>query len=95
MVSIRGLIKDNMKEIGFLTKCMVTEYSPGQMDESMKVNILMTKKKDMEYSRGQIVENMMVSGSTENKRVQAYISIKREKLDTESGSMAREINGLP
>jgi hypothetical protein len=73
---------------------MVTEYSPGQMDVSMKVNILTTKKKVEEYSRGQIIEGMMVSGSTENKKVQAYILIKREKLDMEFGSAAKEINGL-
>ena len=41
-------------------------YTPGMMEEDMKVSIKMTKNMDMEFINGLMVENIWVTGIEEN-----------------------------
>ena len=51
------MTEENIKVTGRIIKCMVMEYSHGQMAENTQVNMLMIKNKDMEDLYGLMDEN--------------------------------------
>ena len=64
-----GVMEENMKEIGEITKCMVKEYLPGQTEENMQASMLMIRNKDMENLFGQMVDLIKGIGYQANNMV--------------------------
>lgn len=55
---------------------------------------MMIRNKDRVYLLGQMEENMMEDGSMENNMVMENTTQAKVKLNSESGKMVRESNGL-
>ena len=60
--SILGLIIENMKESGELTKCMGKERLPGLMEESMWESMPKTRKRATESSSGLMEDAIEANG---------------------------------
>ena len=82
-----------MKEIGAITRCTDTEYSPGVMVENTKENMLMTKKKEREDLYGLMEESTLEAGRMENNTAMENILTKRETPEKVYGRTDREFNG--
>ena len=54
-VCIHGMIKEFLKEVGYLIKWKVKEYLNGQMEGGIKVLIKMTKNMDMGNLIGELI----------------------------------------
>lgn len=87
---ISGLMVDNTKVSGKITKCTAEESSPGSMAEDIKVNITWTKSKAEEYSLGQTVDRTKDSGEMENNRAKESIEIRTEMHVKEYGKMVKK-----
>lgn len=59
-----GLIREPIKGIGNLIKCMEEVFSLGVMVESMKVNTMMIRSMVKVYLRGQTERNTKAIGKT-------------------------------
>lgn len=68
-------------------------FIPGKMEESMMETMLWIKSMVMGYTSGQMEENMKVNGRMENNMEKANTLQLMEKLEEESGEMAKELNG--
>lgn len=67
---------DSISECGKIIKCMEPEFSHGQMEENIKVNIFSIKNKGKDFSHGLMEDHTMVNGKTVNNREKVYIKIK-------------------
>lgn len=73
LVSISGLMEENTKACGRITKWMDVVYLPGLMVADMKENISKIKKKVLALSIGPIAGNMSASGPMESSMGEAHL----------------------
>ena len=85
-----GVMGDNMKENGKITKCTERESSHGRTVEDMMDSMLTIKKKAMESSFGPMEEATKGSGKMESKTAEASTKIKKEFKSQECGVMAKK-----
>ena len=88
-----GQTKENTKENGEATKCMVKGYSLGLMEESITVNTLRTKRRAMGNFFGLTVDATEENGSMENSTAREHMSQAKVKKNTENGKRVRESDG--
>lgn len=93
MASIHGLMIENMKVNGRLTRWMVRVHSIGLIRESMKESIRMVKSMDKVPLSGLMVKLMKVAGNMVNNMVKVFIHLKRVRREKDYGAMVRELNG--
>ena len=94
MGNMCGLIKDNIKGFGKITKCMEKVFLHGRTVEDIKVNTLLIKSKEKVYLFGQMEDHMMVNGKMESKMAKEYTDLKMELYVKVYGRMVKKLNGL-
>ncbi len=94
MVSMFGLMREDMKVSGKQTKCTALVCLPGQMAGSMTEITGMIRNKGEECSHGQTVGGTMVNGTMASNMAKAYIIHQRERLGGGSGRRGRESLGI-
>lgn len=80
-----GLMVENMKDHGKITKCTEEEYSFGLTVEDMKENTSMTKSRDMVSSFGLMGEATRAVGETGSRTVVEPTEINRVCRSREPG----------
>ena len=88
-----GLMAGNMKDNGFITKCMEKERLIGQMEEGMLARTIMIESQATVSLNGQIVAAIEVSGTTANNMAKVPMSPARAKKSTVNGKMVNESDG--
>lgn len=95
MALIHGLTREHTLENGEITRCMVKEYSTGQIAEKfIEANIEMIKNMDTEKFVGLMAVNMLDSGLMESSMDLVNILTQEEKLCKENGIWGRGSSDL-
>jgi hypothetical protein len=84
-----GLMGDNIKECGKITKWTEEEYSFGQTGEDMKASMHMIKNKDTANLIGQMEDAIKEVGKMESRTEKVFIQILLANKGKEFGAMAK------
>ena len=93
-VNITGLMVNNMKVNGAITKCTAKERLSGKTRRNIKELSSMTREKAAEPLVGLMADNMLANGEPENNTVREHILVLRDRESQVSGRTVKRLNGL-
>jgi len=85
-----GLMEENSKVLGKITKCLVGVYLHGKIIGNILENMLMIRRKDLAYLIGLMVDNIVVNGKVESNMDLAYTHHQKVRVELENGGMVKE-----
>ena len=90
---MNGPMEEGMMGSGKIITCMVKEFTPGKMAESMKETTSMIGSMDLVSILGRMEGSILANGKMASNMEKVPIDKQQDKKRKDTGKMEKELNG--